>query len=367
MADQNTGGARPHGDGTPTPAGRVPSLRCGASPNPSAARSRSATSRWSCMRRGAGAARRERRRQEHLRQAAGRASIGPTPGRSCWTASRSSSHAPLDAQRHGIAVMHQHPGLFPDLSVAENIFIGHDAARRRLGRSTSARMRREAATPARHGRPRLPAGRAAGGAAQLRAAAGRDRPRAVGQRPRADHGRADRRPVAARGRPAVRRGRRAAPAGRGDDVRRPPHGRDLPRRRPDRGAARRPPGRRPTPIGGHAARPRRPPDGRPRARATCIRSATPRRARWCWRSAACRATAPSRTSRSRCGPARSWASAGLVGSGRTEIARVLFGIDRPTAGSDPARRHARSRFASPGDAMAPASPTSPRTGSARAW
>src|SRR6476646_8572520 len=33
--------------------------------------------------------------------------------------------APLDAQRHGIAVMHQHPGLFPDLSVAENIFIGH--------------------------------------------------------------------------------------------------------------------------------------------------------------------------------------------------------------------------------------------------
>jgi ABC-type sugar transport system ATPase subunit/ribose/xylose/arabinose/galactoside ABC-type transport system permease subunit len=33
--------------------------------------------------------------------------------------------APLDAQRHGIAVMHQHPGLFPDLSVAENLFIGH--------------------------------------------------------------------------------------------------------------------------------------------------------------------------------------------------------------------------------------------------
>ena len=33
--------------------------------------------------------------------------------------------SPLDAQRSGIAVMHQHPGLFPDLSVAENVFMGH--------------------------------------------------------------------------------------------------------------------------------------------------------------------------------------------------------------------------------------------------
>ena len=33
--------------------------------------------------------------------------------------------SPLEAQKAGIAVMHQHPGLFPDLSVAENIFFGH--------------------------------------------------------------------------------------------------------------------------------------------------------------------------------------------------------------------------------------------------
>ena len=33
--------------------------------------------------------------------------------------------SPLDARRRGIAVMHQHPGLFPDLSVVENIFMGH--------------------------------------------------------------------------------------------------------------------------------------------------------------------------------------------------------------------------------------------------
>ncbi|MCX5515781.1 ABC transporter [Kaistia algarum] len=32
--------------------------------------------------------------------------------------------SPLQAQRAGIAVMHQHPGLFPDLSVGENLFIG---------------------------------------------------------------------------------------------------------------------------------------------------------------------------------------------------------------------------------------------------
>jgi rhamnose transport system ATP-binding protein len=33
--------------------------------------------------------------------------------------------SPLEAQRRGIAVMHQHPGLFADLTVSENVFIGH--------------------------------------------------------------------------------------------------------------------------------------------------------------------------------------------------------------------------------------------------
>ena len=52
--------------------------------------------------------------------------------------------APLDAQRRGIAVMHQHPGLFPDLSVAENILIGHGPAAH-LGLLDRARMREDAA------------------------------------------------------------------------------------------------------------------------------------------------------------------------------------------------------------------------------
>jgi rhamnose transport system ATP-binding protein len=34
-------------------------------------------------------------------------------------------HAPNQAQRLGISVIHQHPTLFPDLDVAENVFMGH--------------------------------------------------------------------------------------------------------------------------------------------------------------------------------------------------------------------------------------------------
>ncbi|HEY0793721.1 MAG TPA: ATP-binding cassette domain-containing protein [Chthoniobacterales bacterium] len=49
-----------------------------------------------------------------------------------------SFHSPLDAQRAGIGVMHQHPGLFADLSVAENLFIGHPI-KDRLGRLDGSR------------------------------------------------------------------------------------------------------------------------------------------------------------------------------------------------------------------------------------
>ena len=51
-------------------------------------------------------------------------------------------HAPLDAQRRGVAVMHQHPGLFPDLAVEENLLVGHEQASG-LGLLDRARMRRE--------------------------------------------------------------------------------------------------------------------------------------------------------------------------------------------------------------------------------
>ncbi|RKS09049.1 monosaccharide ABC transporter ATP-binding protein (CUT2 family) [Nocardiopsis sp. Huas11] len=50
--------------------------------------------------------------------------------------------APADAQRAGVAVIYQEPTLFPDLSVAENIFIGRQP-RTRLGTIDRARMRRD--------------------------------------------------------------------------------------------------------------------------------------------------------------------------------------------------------------------------------
>lgn len=37
--------------------------------------------------------------------------------------------SPLEAQHAGVAVMHQHPGLFPDLSIAKNLFIGQAGAK----------------------------------------------------------------------------------------------------------------------------------------------------------------------------------------------------------------------------------------------
>ena len=40
--------------------------------------------------------------------------------------------SPLESRRNGIAVVHQHPALFPDLTVAENVFIGQQP--RRSGR-----------------------------------------------------------------------------------------------------------------------------------------------------------------------------------------------------------------------------------------
>ncbi|MFN0313779.1 MAG: sugar ABC transporter ATP-binding protein [Burkholderiales bacterium] len=46
------------------------------------------------------------------------------------------------ARRHGIAVIHQHPALFPDLSVAENIFVGRQPLR--YGAISWAAMQREA-------------------------------------------------------------------------------------------------------------------------------------------------------------------------------------------------------------------------------
>jgi ABC-type sugar transport system ATPase subunit/ribose/xylose/arabinose/galactoside ABC-type transport system permease subunit len=48
----------------------------------------------------------------------------PDEGRIFVKGEQATWNSPLDAQAAGIAVMHQHPGLFPDLSIVENIFFG---------------------------------------------------------------------------------------------------------------------------------------------------------------------------------------------------------------------------------------------------
>ncbi|MBV8617036.1 MAG: sugar ABC transporter ATP-binding protein [Acetobacteraceae bacterium] len=66
----------------------------------------------------------------------------PDGGRILLDGSDIELHGAADARRHGIAVVHQHPALFPDLSVAENIFAGRQ--KRRLGAVDWATMRRDA-------------------------------------------------------------------------------------------------------------------------------------------------------------------------------------------------------------------------------
>jgi ribose transport system ATP-binding protein/rhamnose transport system ATP-binding protein len=51
--------------------------------------------------------------------------------------------SPQEAEKAGVAVMHQHPGLFPELSVAENVFMGH-MPRSAMGGIDAAAMMREA-------------------------------------------------------------------------------------------------------------------------------------------------------------------------------------------------------------------------------
>ena len=53
----------------------------------------------------------------------------PDEGRIFINGAEAAIDGALDAQRRGIAVVHQHPVLFPDLSVAENVFVGRQPLR----------------------------------------------------------------------------------------------------------------------------------------------------------------------------------------------------------------------------------------------
>ena len=94
----------------------------------------------------------------------------------------------LDAQALGIVAIYQEPMVFPDLSVAENVFISHRDRGRIVNRGQNA-ARREGGLPAarRRARRRATGPWPHGG----RAADRRDRQGTLAQRARPDHGRAD--------------------------------------------------------------------------------------------------------------------------------------------------------------------------------
>ena len=92
-----------------------------------------------------------------------------------------------------------------------------------------------------------------------------------------------------------------------------------------------------------------PPHGRPRRSPSSPRPTT-RSATCSSTSRGCPRRASSTTSRSRSGAGEIVGMAGLVGAGRTEVARVLFGIDQRDAGEVTVAGRP-VRFASPSDAM----------------
>ncbi|MGH2535249.1 MAG: sugar ABC transporter ATP-binding protein [Thermomicrobiales bacterium] len=64
-------------------------------------------------------------------------------GRVSFEGKRLAPHDPRDAQHHGIATIYQEPNLIPELTVAENIFLGREP-RTALGLIDAGRMEREA-------------------------------------------------------------------------------------------------------------------------------------------------------------------------------------------------------------------------------
>ena len=244
-----------------------------------------------------------------------------------------------ESKAAGIAVIYQEPTLFPDLSVTENIFMGRQPLRsgRRIDRGA---MYAEAkALFERLGvdlDPRRPARGLSIADQQIIEIA---KAISLDAEP-PDHGRADRRAERGRGRPALRRRPQPARRGSGPGLHLAPLRRGLRALRHGHRDARRR-------LRLHRRRSPTPPSTRSSPGWSAARSATSSR----------RPRPRSATSSSR---SRAWSSggtfhdvsftvrageivglAGLVGAGRSEIARAVFGVDSYDAGRGPARRQAR--------------------------
>ena len=159
--------------------------------------------------------------------------------RSPSTAQPTKFATPREAHAAGIATVHQELLLFPELTVAENIFLGQ-TPKTRLGHARlagNAQPRPRASRFARQ--PRARCRREGRHAVGRQPPTRRDRARSFAGRARGDHGRADR--GAGRSRRAATHGHRAPPevARRRHRLCQPPHAGDLRARRPRDGAARR--------------------------------------------------------------------------------------------------------------------------------
>ena len=165
--------------------------------------------------------------------------------------------------------------------------------------------------------------------------------------------------------PAVPPGPPAGRVGRGDPVRQPPPRRGVRAQRPHHGAPRRPAHLDATGRRGHRghADPRH---GRARARPTSSAASptSPATSPSASKGSAARAT--SRTSPSRCATGEVLGFAGLVGSGRTEVAEAAVRRAAGRRRRDPARRRRGATSARRARRWRTASPTSPRTAASSA-
>ena len=161
------------------------------------------------------------------------AATSPTRARSCWEGEPVAlTHARRPPCDLGISTIYQELDLVPDLSVAENIFLGHELATG--GFSQRGETNRAHARAARAARPRRDPGHPLG----RPALAGRAADREHGARPVAGHpaarpGRAVRRARPGRGRQPLPRHPRPHRRGRRRRLHLPPARGDPPDRRPD--------------------------------------------------------------------------------------------------------------------------------------
>ena len=185
-------------------------------------------------RRSALRARPERRGQVHADQDPRPAPTSPTAARSSGRASPSPSRRPTAALELGIATMYQELDVVDGLTIAENIFLGHELSTGGVLHTGAAnRLDPRAARPARPRRPRPVRARSDRSSPRTsRSSAWRARCRATQAH---HHGRAERRARLRRGQEPVPRRRGADLAGHRGHLHLPPARGDPPDRRPHHG------------------------------------------------------------------------------------------------------------------------------------